>query len=163
MMNDFRNKRRPLLKKFWIHRNFQIKYSLFVVLITTFIMGVYSYLYYKNELSKTLLLGIQNSEVMAFLKSSDSRLILYLSSFIVLQFIIVFGLGIILTHRIAGPIHRLKDYFDYLTNGGQPRELGGIRENDEFKDFFASFVKFNKYLIEKERHQAQEKEDESVS
>ncbi|HMQ10865.1 MAG TPA: hypothetical protein PKC21_00855 [Oligoflexia bacterium] len=146
-----KNNRRPLLKRFWSNKGFQAKYSLLVVTITTLITLIFSYLYYKNEMVKTEILGIQNSELLQMIQGNDNRLIMYLIGFFVFQFLMVFVLGVLLTHKVAGPLHRMEKYLQELNEGKMPYALSGSRKGDEFKSLFNAFVEYNNNLIEKNK------------
>lgn len=146
-----RNNRRPLLQRFWANQGFQVKYSLLVVTVTTFITLIFSYLYYKNEMIKTEILGIQNSDLLQMLKGNDNRIIAYLILFFVFQFFIVFIMGVILTHKVAGPLLRLENYINDLLKGASPSSLMQSRKGDEFKSLFNSFIEYNEIALKKDK------------
>ena len=58
---------------------------------------------------------------------------------------LLFITGIIITHRIAGPVHVLSSYMDSLEKGKLP-SFRPIRKNDELKDFCERFEKVIKQI-----------------
>ncbi len=54
------------------------------------------------------------------------------------------GLSIFFTHKIAGPIYKVRRILDEsVEKGSKPREIR-LRKGDQFKDFVSSFNKFLK-------------------
>ena len=58
----------------------------------------------------------------------------------VLFIVLLFIFGIIVTHRIAGPIYYIGTLLDQLQNGQTP-DTRPLRKRDEFKTFFGQFAK----------------------
>ena len=46
-----------------------------------------------------------------------------------------FGVGLLATHRIAGPIWRMQRYLDDISERGSSKGLVQLRERDEFQSF----------------------------
>lgn len=120
-------------KTFWVNKKFQIKHSVFFAvtgLFLTLISVVFSYTYLKVTLQE--LVGNNPALIEKFTKP-------FLFTFIVLSLIfsiILFTVGKLISHRIAGPLYAferfLKDILDGkgLTKGGAALKL---RTNDDFK------------------------------
>ena len=58
---------------------------------------------------------------------------------IILLGIFLYFYMINITHRISGPIYVVKKYMEDIIAGGRP-EFRDLREKDEFKEFYRTFV-----------------------
>ena len=58
---------------------------------------------------------------------------------------LVIGIGLVLSHRIAGPLYRLKKHFDLVKESGVPAPVH-FREGDYFQEVAQSY---NQQFIEK--------------
>ena len=120
-------------KSFWVNKKFQIKYSIFFMitgLFLTLISVVFSYTYLKVTLQE--LVGNNPLLIDKFIKP-------FLLTFIVLSLmfsIILFTVGKLISHRIAGPLYAFERFLNEvldgkgLTKGGAALQL---RTNDDFK------------------------------
>lgn len=127
---------KSLIRRFYINQRYQLKYTLMVAVITTFITALWGWLYYANESEKTELLQIQNPELAALVTTSDQSVLLYLLAFFVFQFLIILFFGIYYTHRVAGPVYRLQKYFDTVEKTGELAVFERVRERDEFQQMY---------------------------
>lgn len=127
MEKTFYRRRRYLIKK-----GFQLKY-VGVILGVMFLGAVISgYSIYYNA---WLLLGEKLANVypqgrlMHIFRSVNIRLAVNLF------FVSIFcaSVGIFISHRIAGPIYRIKKFLDDVTNGDYSQRLK-LRKHDELKD-----------------------------
>ncbi|HPA72955.1 MAG TPA: hypothetical protein PKY31_11840 [Spirochaetota bacterium] len=67
------------------------------------------------------------------------RIVLYfLIIMTVVQTIIIFGLSISLTHKIAGPLYVMSQYLNNLRDGKECR-FRPLRKGDEFQGFYTDF------------------------
>lgn len=120
-------------KSFWVNRKFQIKHSIFFTvtgLFLTLISVVFSYTYLKVTIQE--LVGNNPAMIEKFTKP-------FLFTFIVLSLIfsiILFTVGKLISHRIAGPLYAFERFLKEilegkgLTKGGAALKL---RTNDDFK------------------------------
>jgi hypothetical protein len=46
----------------------------------------------------------------------------------------LFGIGLVMTHRIAGPIYRFESFFNQILRGERPADVR-LRHGDELQDF----------------------------
>ena len=54
-----------------------------------------------------------------------------------------------MTHRISGPLHVVKQYMDSIISGEDP-EFRELREKDEFKELYYTFVRMMEILREED-------------
>jgi methyl-accepting chemotaxis protein len=124
-------------KKLLINPKFQlslIAYMNFVAISTIAIFyGAVSYFFWRLR-GMGVAAGLPPTHVF-FEFLHDQRVIMN-GVFLVtalLAFVVLFASGLVLSHRIAGPIERLKSHLDRLTGGETEAELT-FRERDYFDD-----------------------------
>lgn len=118
------NRRRILVDK-----KFQIKYTVFLVLLVLFFLAFFSfdiYFSFKGLISDANLTSIARESLSHYL------LVFWVKIFGFI--IVVILLSIIFTHRIAGPIFRLSKDIINMANDSDLTKVFTLRENDEFKE-----------------------------
>jgi signal peptidase II len=120
-------------KSFWVNKKFQIKHSLLfttIGLFLTLVSIVFSYTYLKVTLEE--LVGYNPALVEKFTKP-------FLYTYLILTMlfaIVLFSVGKLISHRIAGPLYAFQRFLRQvldgkgLTKSGQALKL---RTNDDFK------------------------------
>lgn len=120
-----------------IDRGFQLKYTLMLVIVGALIsslFGVMMYLAHQEALRAINPSGAALDD----LRSSDQTLIWLMVAITVLM-ATAFGLfGILITHRVAGPVYVMSHYIQVLAKGRYPI-MRKLRKNDELKAFFERF------------------------
>ncbi|MBY0553774.1 signal peptidase II [bacterium] len=120
-------------KTFWVNRKFQIKHSVFFTvtgLFLTLISLVFSYTYLKVTIEE--LVGNNPALVEKFTKP-------FLITYIVLALIfaiILFTVGKLISHRIAGPLYAFERFLKDILDGKGLTKTGAaltLRTNDDFK------------------------------
>jgi len=152
--------RRPFRRKqFLINKAFQIKYTVIIAVIGIVIAVLWGTLFYKasKENSQQMLMLVQVDPNLSSmtdiikdkLASEDNKIMLYLVAFVIAIFLSLVIWGILITHRIAGPIFIISRYVDSITDGKIP-ETRPLRKKDELKEFFEKFNKMLESLKERE-------------
>jgi HAMP domain-containing protein len=137
-----------------VDRRFQLKYTGLLVLFGGLIMAAFGYAMWREVLINSdllegkrieqgLLAGkaggvLPMADFHDALSSADHRMlatILLLSAAVA---VILGLLGILITHRIAGPVLVLSRYAEALAEGTYP-PMRALRKNDELKDYFELF------------------------
>jgi methyl-accepting chemotaxis protein len=129
-------------RRYLVDRRFQFKYTFLILAISSAIYAFFGYQLYRGELARTEILKIQNSDVAALVSSQDTAVLAYLIGFFLLQAASLIVLGILITHRIAGPVYRVQRYLEEAAKGGELKPLDGIRSRDEFHGFFDALSAF---------------------
>lgn len=130
-----------LRKSYWINVRFQLKYSLALVAVglgLSVIAGVYSYTYLRVTLHE--LRG--NNPIL-----NDQFLIPFVITFAIVTAtfcIVLFWVGMVLSHRAAGPLYAFERFLDNIL-AGQPASLK-LRAGDEFKQLEKLADKLNQGL-----------------
>lgn len=114
--------------KFWVDRAYQLKYCLTFVGFTavfSLILGVYSFTFLKVMISE----AATNAEFL-----SQQSLIPFVIVFTIVSttfLLVIFMLGLRLSHRSVGPVYAFRGYIKDLREG-RTRNLK-LRSHDEFK------------------------------
>jgi methyl-accepting chemotaxis protein len=131
--------------------SFQLKYTAMVVGVTVIVASVLGTLAYSYSTGQTQMLSIQKLEAKG--DSADERFITDLEHYAheadrkvalgivggVLLLAVALGLtGIIVTHRLVGPVYRVKQLLHEVSDG-HLRAEGRLRKHDELQDLFVAF------------------------
>jgi hypothetical protein len=123
------------IKNYLINPPFQLKLlGYFAVLFVITTLSLYStlYLFFWRFKEKALKVGIPEGHVffeyLTYQQSDMEQLFIGLAA---LNLFLLLAAGLILSHRIAGPIHKLKRH---LRKEASPSEPFKLRENDFFRE-----------------------------
>lgn len=134
-------------KGFWVNRKFQIKHSLlFTVtgLFLTLISIVFAYTYLKVTLQEVV--GYNPALINKFVNP-------FLYTFLILGVlfaIILFMVGKLISHRIAGPLYAFQRFLEEVLEGKGLTKTGAalkLRTNDDFKHLEALAESIREKLI----------------
>jgi methyl-accepting chemotaxis protein len=125
-------------RQYLVDRRFQMKYTLMVVTVSSLLFIIFGYQLYKGELARTEILKIQNMDALGLVQAQDHHVLWYLIGVFILQIASLVVLGVLLTHRIAGPMFRVRKYLEEIAEGGKLKPLDKVRSRDEFREFFDS-------------------------
>lgn len=120
-------------KSFMVNRQFQIKHSLLfttVGVLLTLISLVFSYTYFKVTLQE--LIGNNTEAINKFL----TPFLICFAILTVLFSFILFSIGQVISHRIAGPIYAFERFLKEILEGKGLTKTGAaltLRNNDDFK------------------------------
>jgi len=120
-----------------IDPKFQMKYTLIIVAVGVVVSAVLGYFIYYLTAENRDLLGI-DAELMPHVEQQDSHYMLMLIGFVVVMALFLFLWGILITHRVAGPIFIISRYLRELGEG-RPPQTRPLRRGDELKEFFDTF------------------------
>jgi hypothetical protein len=140
----------PFPKRHWrnylIDWRLQLRYVLLMAMVSAIISSALGYLIWLQaasasdailDLAKGSGDGVQ-SVIAESLKASDSSLIWTMA-------LAGFGLTVVLslyttvfTHRVAGPIHKVSQYFDQMASG-RLGNVRALRKGDLLKEFYEAF------------------------
>jgi hypothetical protein len=122
-----------------IDARFQWKYTLLIMALGVGLTAIMGGFLYKAHIDNTHLLDLAgNQQLQAEVMRGDQIFLLYL---IVLVVVMGVGLGVwglIVTHRISGPLYIVVRYLGALASGRYP-DMRPLRKRDELHDFFAAF------------------------
>jgi nitrogen fixation/metabolism regulation signal transduction histidine kinase len=148
MANTPAPKQKYRRKQYLLDRAFQLKYTIVIALIGAVIASFWGYMFFhaSKENSEHVLLSLKvdpelqslSEKVEEKLTGEDKKIVLMIGGF-VLAVILSLGVwGIVVTHRIAGPIFIISRYVDQIAGGRYP-DPRPLRQKDELKEFFTKF------------------------
>ena len=139
---------KPARRTYLIDRRFQLKYTALLVLCGALISVVFGTLAYlaevdvhrnlAEELTRAGGIAADPKLVSGLVKQSATTLLVLTAAVTLLMSIALALVGILITHRVAGPVHVLSNYVSALAEGRYPL-LRPLRRNDELQAFFDRF------------------------
>ena len=81
----------------------------------------------------------------AELQSADQTRLLLLVIYAALLAVLICVYGIVMTHRIAGPLYKINKHMEDVAEG-RLYDLWGLRKSDQLQDFFATFERMHSAL-----------------
>ncbi|MEW5854934.1 MAG: hypothetical protein AB2A00_39525 [Myxococcota bacterium] len=135
-MNAPRQYRRSILL---IDPQFQLKYTGLVVAMGAIISTICAYFIYRAYNENTQLLELSEAVGQEITRRESATIVTVVVAFVVLEIVALGFWGILVTHRIAGPIFIISRYLRVLKDGQYP-DMRPLREGDEMKGFFDVFV-----------------------
>src|SRR5215208_5217719 len=125
-------------RRYLVDRGFQLKYALLMAGAGLVVAAVFGVWLHQAHVQATALLS-PDAETRALVERSD-RLLLGAFVVIALLFAASLGLlGVVITHRVAGPVFVMGHYLRVLADGRFPR-MRTLRRSDELKGFFRIFL-----------------------
>ena len=124
-----------------LDRGFQLKYTLALVVVGAFISALFGTMMYlvhldaQHTVDAALELKGPAREAVA---QSETTLIYLLAGTTVLMAAALGLFGILITHRVAGPVYVMSHYISVLARGRYPL-MRPLRKRDELKQFFERF------------------------
>lgn len=136
-------------RTFLIERRFQLKYTLLVIIVGVAVSLLFGAIMFQvhHEVSK----------LPTATSVRDERDVMVLG-FVVLTGLLLVGslavFGVLVTHRVAGPLFVMRRYFGLLGEGLYPM-LRPLREDDELQDFYAAFHAAIEKMRDRDRREAE--------
>jgi hypothetical protein len=142
------------LRNYLIDVGLQIRYTAFIIMIAVFLTAVLGYKIYEatQDTSKIIwMTGLVDptsaGELQAQFRSNDRVVLFGIVGFGVLLVLSVAGVGIWITHKVAGPLYsianicvRVKD------NRLAPSLRQQLRKGDELQEFYSTFREMHESL-----------------
>jgi hypothetical protein len=153
---------RPHRRTYILDRRFQLKYTFLMmgtglVIATVFGLWIWQAHRQQREILEAVQLLRADPRILEVLEAADRQL-LYVFLGIACLMAAALGLvGVLLTHRVAGPVFVMGHYLSVLAQGRFPR-MRTLRNRDELKNFFQLFIQAVNKLKEREARHAQDLE-----
>jgi hypothetical protein len=132
-----------------VDRAFQFKYTgaiLMVAALTSTVLGFFLLKAYR-EMNEVIGLAAISPEIGEKLNADDAKQVFQIIIFSLVAEVVILGvLGLIITHRVCGPIFVITKHFGTMLSGKYP-SLRPLRAGDEFAPMFELF----KQLVDKQR------------
>lgn len=121
-----------------LDRGFQLKYAVVMAvagLVTAAVFGLWLH----QAHAQAVALIAPDPETRALLARSDRSLLIVLGVIAALLAGALALLGVVITHRVAGPVFVMGHYLRVLSEGRFPR-MRTLRRSDELRTFFQAFI-----------------------
>lgn len=127
-------------RTYLIDRGFQLKYTLLLAAVGAVTAGVFGGMMYlaHAEAAHALRAASLSPELKLHLAEVDATLVWLIVGAAFLMAAALALYGIVLTHRVAGPVYVITQYVRVLASGHFPK-LRPLRRSDELRAFFDRF------------------------
>jgi methyl-accepting chemotaxis protein len=148
-------KKKDLRKRtiYVIDESFQLKYSLLFALtglLVSALVGVVVYGYSMAHDNVLLVSGLEQSpDMVSFFHDQHKILLVKIITLSAIITLFLFLMGLIVTHRIAGPIFSIKRVMNQISENGDLNARVRLRKADEFKSLAEAFNGMMEKIIEK--------------
>lgn len=128
----------PPRRRFLLDRGFQLKYALVMALAGLLVAVVFGLWLHQVHTQAVSLLS-PDAATRALIERSDTLLMGAFAAIALLLASALGLLGVVITHRVAGPVFVMSHYLTVLAQGRFPR-MRTLRRSDELKAFFRVFI-----------------------
>ena len=133
------NKRRSIPV---VDKAFQYKYTAIIVAIVVVVSAVLGYLLLHSywEMNRIMDLALESSAISDKVNGDDALRVFYISlAFLVFEVLALGVMGLIITHRVCGPVFVIQRDLTTMLDGKYPLTRP-IRQGDEFRETFKVFT-----------------------
>lgn len=141
-------------RNFLVDRSFQLKYTLYMVVVGAAISLLFGAMMYQAHVEATQLIDMPDP-LREAVKSQDATLLWLVMAIAVVMAVALGLFGILVTHRVAGPIYVFSHYMNVLGEGRYPM-LRPLRKKDELKTFYETFHDAVATLKDRDRTRGEE-------
>lgn len=163
---------RRLIRNYLLDRKYQLRYTLIMVLISSLLTATLGYIWYQQvratsssiEMRSLTNLGFSEKEVQEIrdeMAGQDRFRLVVLIGFGVLFALATACYGIIITHKVAGPLYKISRYMNDIKEG-RLGKVYDLRRGDHLRDFFESFKQMHTALRQ-QAYQRQVVLDETIN
>jgi hypothetical protein len=139
-----RHKRK--LRNYLLDVGLQVRYTAFIIAVAIFLTAVLGYKIYEatRDTSKVIFMtGLVDpaitTELQAQFRANDRVVLFGIVGFGVLLVMSIFGAGIWITHKVAGPLYSISAICGRVRDNRLSPSLRQLRKGDELQDFYSSF------------------------
>ncbi|MFZ9889152.1 MAG: hypothetical protein ACO3JL_16775 [Myxococcota bacterium] len=132
-----------------VDRRFQLKYTGLIFFVAATVSTALGY--FLLDAYQQLNALIEVSEAIGDRMNADDarRVFTLVAGFLGAEVLLLGVAGVIITHRVAGPVALLHRHFATMLDGKYP-QLRSLRAGDEFRDAFEAFGRFVNSLRERD-------------
>jgi methyl-accepting chemotaxis protein len=133
------------VKNYLLDVGLQLRYTATIVVIAIVLTAILGHRIYRatQDTSKVILwTGLVDPSTAQELQSqfaqSDRTVLFGIIGFGIILVLSISGVGILLTHKVAGPLYKTGFYFDRMAEG-RLGNVTALRQGDMLQDFFGNF------------------------
>jgi hypothetical protein len=134
------------VKNYLIDVGLQLRYTLAIVAVAVVLTAVLGYRIYAatQDTSKVILwTGLVDQSVAQELQTqfaqSDRTVMFGIIGFGLVLVLSISGVGILLTHKVAGPLYKISSFFGRIRDNRLGPAPNKLRKGDELQNFYLSF------------------------
>jgi hypothetical protein len=134
----------------------QLRYTATIVIVAVFLTAGLGFKMYQatRDVSKvilwTSLVDPSSAEELQAQFSNSDRVVLWgIVGFGLVLVLSISAVGILITHRVAGPIHKVANLFGRIRDNRLGPAPGSLRKGDELQDFYSAFREMHHALRER--------------
>jgi hypothetical protein len=135
-----------------VDRAFQLKYTLLLMVAGLAVAFAFGLWLWQSHLQATELVALDPT-LRPVLEAGDRQLVWVLVGIAVLMSAALGLVGLVVTHRVAGPLFVMGHYLSVMSRGRFPR-MRTLRRRDELKTFFRLFLDAVEALKSREANHA---------
>jgi len=145
-------------RQYIVDRSFQLKYTLFTALVGGIISMIFGKWMLEAHRENTELLKLNeafqmDSALKNAVDAADHQLVWIYFGITLLMMVALGLLGVLVTHRVAGPAYIMGRYLSVIADGAYP-SLRPLRRKDELKGFFDALERAVEGLRERDKNEA---------
>jgi hypothetical protein len=140
-------KYRRRMRNYLLDVGLQLRYTMTIVIVAVFLTAGLGYKMYQatRDISKVIeLSGMADPSVADELQgqfaASDRWVLWGIVGFGVVLVISIGAVGILITHKVAGPLFKIASFFARVRDNRIGPLPAGLRKGDELQEFYASFL-----------------------
>jgi nitrogen fixation/metabolism regulation signal transduction histidine kinase len=138
------------LRNYLLDVGLQVRYTAFIVVVAIFLTALLGYKIYDatressniiaQSIKMTQLIDQASGDELAAQFRSNDRTVLYsIAGFGVVLVFSIFGAGIWITHKVAGPLYSIAAICRRVRDNNLAPSLRQLRKGDELQEFYSSF------------------------
>ena len=134
------------IRNYLLDRGFQLRFTGVIVLISTVLTGSLSAFVMSKAREASRVVEVRAmdptdtvaAELVEQFRRNDQMLMAGLIIFAVVLIVFLLGYGIVLTHKVAGPLYKIGTYLDRIRDG-KLYPVMALRKGDQLHHFFEQF------------------------
>jgi len=134
------------VKNYLLDVGLQLRYTATIIIVAIFLTSFLGWRIYKatQDTSKVILwTGLvdpaTSQELQSQFAHSDRTVLFGIIGFGVILVLSIGGVGILLTHKVAGPLYKISSFFGRIRDNRLGPAPAKLRKGDELQDFYLSF------------------------
>ena len=134
------------VKNYLLDVGLQLRYTATIVIVAVVLTAILGYRIYQatSDISKVILwTGLVDqataTELQTQFAQSDRTVVLGIIGFGIVLVLSIGGVGILLTHKVAGPLYKISSFFGRIRDNRLGPAPAKLRKGDELQNFYSSF------------------------
>src|SRR5450432_2629985 len=154
-------KYRRRMRNYLLDVGLQVRYTMTIVIVAVFLTAGLGYKMYQatKDISKVIeLSGMADpavaDELQGQFAASDRWVLWGIIGFGVVLVISITAVGILITHKVAGPLFKISGFFARVRDNRFGALPGSLRKGDELQEFYGSFLDMHQALRQRTEDEA---------